>query len=172
MTDSIHLNFDIRKYNELAINARMLHRHNGRLKAGSFFVLPFLGAIGLGIAAGYLFTNLPWRATALVAGYAALGYFGVSVLMGLRHRSTLATLLQGTPLRSKPFDITISNQGVDRDGRLYPWSVFTGVFVMPGLTVLQFSPAEGIPLPDKELPMGITPDGLRDKIDQWRKAAA
>jgi hypothetical protein len=49
--------------------------------------------------------------------------------------------------------------------------VFSGVETLPGMTVLLFSPMEGIPLPDKELPAGTTPDRLRTQIDQWRKAA-
>jgi hypothetical protein len=170
MTDSIHLCFDIRNYNEAAINARLLHRNHGRIKSVGFFVIPLAFAVIIGIAAGRLFLNMRWDHAAMVAGYAALGYFFTALVMGLRNRAIIARLLQNSPLRAMPYSVTLSAQGVDRSGRLYPWAVFTGVATLPGLTVLQFSPLEGIPLPDKELPAGSTPDSLRTQIDQWRKA--
>ena len=170
MTDNIHLRFDIRAYNEAAINARMLHGHNGPLKSASFFLLPLAGAVALGVLAGTLFLNQPWDRAALVAGYAGLGSFVTALLMGYRNRIAVARLLQSSPLRQEPYEVTVSDQAVNRNGRLYPWSVFTGVFILPGMTVLQFSPLEGIPLPDRELPEGLSPEALRTHIEHWRKA--
>lgn len=172
MTDPIHLSFDIRAYNEPAINARMLHRNaTGRLKSVSFFLLPFTVAMALGTLAGQLFLGLHWPDAALVAGYAGLGSFFTAFVLGLRHRKHLASLMRDSPLRALPYEVVLSQRGVDRSGRHYPWSVFPGVALLPSMTVLQFSAVDGIILPDKELPKGLTPDALRTQIDEWRKAA-
>lgn len=171
MDDSISLSFDIRKYNELAINARLLHRDSGPLKSVGFFLIPFSVAAGVGTLAGTMFLHMPWDRAVMPALYAGLGYFVAAMLLGLWHRGTLAKRVQQAPLRDLPYEVTLSAQGVNRGGRLYPWSVFTAVSVLPRMTVLQFSPAEGMPLPDKELPEGLTPDALRTQIDLWRKAA-
>lgn len=171
MNEPIHLSYDIRAYNEPAIASRMLHRHIGRLTSISFFLIPLLVAVGVGVLAGRLFLGLAWGAGAMVASYAGVGYFFAAFVIGLRHRKRIAKMLQDSPLRANPYEITLSKHGVERNGQLYPWSVFPNVMRLPGMTVLQFSATEGIFLPDKQLPTGLTPDTVQQKIDQWRKAA-
>jgi hypothetical protein len=171
MSDEIAVRFDIRDYNEPAINARMQHRATSPLKSASFFLIPFGAALGVGAGAAALM-GLPADVGFMVASYAGLGSFFAALVMGLRHRGQLAAVMRASPLRALPYEVVLSAQGVVRSGRHYPWSVFTGVAVLPGLTVLQFSTVEGVIVPDKELPNGMTAQAARTQINQWRKDAA
>ena len=151
-----------------------LLRHLGRRALGSRFRLARLllpdvagvaAALGLSAARG-----LPLMDGLLLAFATLVGLNLANHALGLIYLPRFRKELASSALTSRPVSVHLSALGLSTEAHTYDWRDVVGITRFNGLTLVNFSTADCIPIPDGDLPAGVTPELLAARIAVWKAA--
>lgn len=142
-------------------------RFNGKGRLFATMLATGVGAMVASIGAGVLLGVAPVT-SGLVGAYGALGAIGAYALAVSLNRRRYVAMLDTSAIRGKPYPLVLAPDGVTLPERHFGWGDFSGVQRYKDMTVLTSSAADGIVIPDRDLPAGTTPDHLARMIADWR----
>lgn len=132
------------------------------------FLLPLFGLMTL----MGLLTGLPmWGSVGLIMVFivyvAALSY----LFCMNRLAQWAVAQIESSPASNAPFQIALSDAGIDQRGSHQDWDMVQSVTVLLGCTVLVLNWRLFWVLPDAVVAEVLPPEELRARIDAWRNAA-
>jgi hypothetical protein len=129
--------------------------------------IPLALAGGMGIAGlmGY-----PLVAAGIVALYTLVGgMIGMSIAYRLQARR-IRSLFSASNLLSKSQSVSLSETGLCLEARTLPWSAITAQSRCKNTTLLQFSSTDALVIPDRDLPVGLSPEDLQAQVAKWLRS--
>jgi len=111
---------------------------------------------------------LPVAAVTPIAAVAALGASFTFILFQNWFGRRLRRELVRSRLLQAPLNLTLSNEGLVLGYHRLPWVSVGAVQRWNDSTILTFSRADGLVIPDNALPAGMTPEALAAQIADWK----
>lgn len=146
------------------------HRAMGKARLMLMFVLVLIGGTAFGQGIAWV-TGIAAIDAMLVSVYSLLGAMVTFFLTAYFNRRSYGQILNTSAFRQSPCPITLSSDGLNYEPRTLPWSGITSVGRWKNCTLLHFSPADALVIPDRDLPAPETPETFAARIESWRKAA-
>lgn len=144
----------------------LLRRETGGLREAAVPLVPAIGALLLSVPAGW-----PIGVTLSDAAIVGLCGYGCAaiVLVSLRWVLTRRTLrvLAGSALRLAPTPLVRDENGGAFAARTLPRSAVAATTRWQDCTLVRFSAADALALPDADLPSGIGPETLATRTATW-----
>lgn len=151
--------------NEVA--ARLISHEMGRLRNGAVPAVPALGALLLAVPAGWLIgVSLSDAATIGLYSFAGAAIGFLLLRRGLKRRALGG--LSGSALSNRPMTLDLDETGVTIAAQTLPWSTVLRIDRYADNTLILFSAADGLVIPDADLPDGMSPRTLADLVAKWK----
>ncbi len=145
----------------------IVSREMGAARRVLVLVGPLVGALILASSIGWL-VGVDLFEAALIGGYgfigAAIGFILVRRSLGRRTMGIQAT----SALRRRAAGIELGPEGVTLAARTLPWAEVSWLARWKDCTLVHFSAADALVIPDAALPSGVTHDVLAARIAAWK----
>ncbi|NJS40363.1 MAG: hypothetical protein HC783_16705 [Rhodobacteraceae bacterium] len=145
----------------------IVSREMGAARRILVLVGPLIGAMILASSIGWL-VGVSLFEAALVGSYgfigAAIGFVLVRRSLGRRTMSIQAT----SALRQRAAGIELGPEGVTLAARTLPWADVSQLARWKDCTLVHFSAADALVIPDAALPPGTSPEALATRIAAWK----
>ena len=156
-----------------AEKVRMTQRLTRRWASPARRILPLVlmvaGSALLGVGMGWLI-DLPWSSALLVSLYGLIGTWLGFALTGLINRPVQMRALMGSALMNHASEIGMGADGITLSARSFAWADVGAVADTAEGVVLLFSDADGLLIPARDLPQGVTATTLIAQINTWKAA--
>lgn len=153
----------------LGMSQVLAHRALGKARILLLYVLILIGGAAFGQAIAWLAGIAPIDAF-LVSIYAVMGAILTFFVASHQNRKAYSRMLHTSAFRQSACPITFSNEGLLYERRPLPWSAVTKVGRWKSCTLLHFSPADALVIPDRDLPASETPESFAARVEEWRKS--
>lgn len=172
MTDTIRLTIHTRPGQSAAAMMRAIRNSPGQGRRQLLAIsLVAVGAFGCGLAMTHLAGLIP--EVGLTISMASLFGCATGYIVAARLNGPALHRIQENDWRwTQGAAITLTPEGLITEAKLIPWDVGQGTSRMPGVTVLHMGVIDTIAVPDADLPPGLTPEALAEKIASWRSPCA
>jgi hypothetical protein len=133
-------------------------------------VVPMTGAFALSLLMGWLL-ELQLSDAGLVGMY---GFIGAVVGFVLIRRVLTRRMLRvqsTSAFRQSEVGVQLDDSGLTFTARTLPWAAVWGLARWNDCTLVHFSAADALVIPDSALPPGTTPQTLATDIEAWKAAA-
>lgn len=149
------------------IATSIVSREMGRWRNAAVPVVPALGAALVSAPTGWLLGLPP--GTAIILGLygfvgAALGFFVLRRWLNARSQRILAN----SALLNRPTGLVLGDSGLTITATTLAWGTVARTERWKGCTLLYFSDADALVIPDAALSDGSSPEGLVARIAAWR----
>lgn len=164
----LHLTLHPTNESQFAGGRYLVGRSLGPLGRLAFLVVPLATTFALGLWMSWM-QGLPLPVGGLIVLYGfiggAAGLMATQVLWSRRYTRQYAQ----SAMRTAPVPVLLSSEGLAFEPRTpLPWSTVTEISRWKDFTLVQYSPVDALIIRDADLPAGLTPQALADRIASWK----
>jgi hypothetical protein len=132
-------------------------------------VVPMAGAFALSFLMGWIL-ELPLSDAGLVGLYGFIGAVVGFVLIRRVLARRMVRIQSTSAFRQSEVGVQLDEGGLTFTARTLPWAAVSGLARWNGCTLVHFSAADALVIPDSALPPGTTPQTLAADIEVWKAA--